>query len=89
MQTTYTDGWAISQKLSVENFKWKKKTSKFDEKFINKYQNSDKGYIFEVDVEYPKKLHKLHNDLLFLSERMKIRKCCKLVCNLYDNEKYE
>ena len=67
-----------------------KKTSKFDEKFINKYdQNSDKGYIFEVDVEYPKKLHKLHNDLLFLSERMKIRKCCKLVCNLYDNEKYE
>ena len=25
--------------------------------------DSDKGYILEVDVEYPKKLHNFHNDL--------------------------
>ena len=38
-----------------------------------------KGYILEVDVKYPKKLHKLHSDLPFLRERMKIDKCEKLV----------
>ena len=27
-----------------------------------------KGYIFEVDVKYPKRLHELHSDLPFLSE---------------------
>ena len=46
----------------------------------------DKGYIFEVDVEYPKDLHDLHSDLPVLPERMKINKCNKLVCNLYDKK---
>ena len=51
-------------------------------------ENSDKGYILEVNVEYPKSLHDLHNDLPFLPERMKIDKCKKLVCNLYDKKSY-
>ena len=29
-------------------------------------------------------MHDLHSDLPFLPERMKINKCSKLVCNLYD-----
>ena len=58
--------------------------SKIDEDFIKNYdENSDKGYILEVDVEYPKNLHDFHSDLPFLLERMKIDKCKKLVCNLY------
>ena len=61
-----------------------KNAYKFNEKFIKRYnENSNKGYILEVDVEYPKDLHDLHNDLPFLQERMKIIKCNKLVCNLY------
>ena len=45
-------GWAMSQKLPVNGFKWIKNTSKIDEKFIKNYdENSDKGYIFEVDAE--------------------------------------
>ena len=46
---------------------------------INYDESSDKGYILQVDVEYLKYLHDLHNDLPFLSERMKINKCNKLI----------
>ena len=41
-----------------------------------------------MDVKYPKRLHKLHNDLPFLPKRMKIDKCKKLVCNLLNKKKY-
>ena len=37
--------------------------------------------MLEADVKYPKELYKLHNDLPFLPERMKIKKFQKLVCN--------
>ena len=44
-----------------------------DEKFIKNYdEDSDKGYILEVDVKYPKKLHGLHSDLPFSPKRMKM-----------------
>ena len=79
----------MSQKLPVSGFKWKKYISKFTEEFIKNYdEDSDKGYILEVDVKYPKKLHDLHSDLPFSTERMKIDKCKKLVCNLYNKKKY-
>ena len=81
-------GWEMSQKLFVDGFKWKKNMLKFNEDFIKNYdEDSDKGYILEVDVEYPKNFHDLHSDLPFLPERMKINKCNKLVCNLCDKEK--
>ena len=68
---------------------WGKNTSKFNENFINNYdENSNKRYIFEVDVEYPKRLHNLQSDLPFLPERMKIKKCSRLACNLYDKNNY-
>ena len=80
-------GWAMSQKLPVNGFKWVKNVSKIDEDFIKSYdEDIDKGYILEVDVEYPNILHDLHRDLPFLPERMKIDKCSKLVCNLYDKK---
>ena len=48
-------GWAMSQKLPVNDFKWVKNVSKFNEDFIKKYEeNSNTGYFLEVDVEYPK-----------------------------------
>ena len=63
--------------------------SKFNKEFIKNYdEDSDKGYILEVDVKYPKNLHGLHRDLPFLPERMKIGKCKKLVCNLYNKKIY-
>ena len=63
-------GWAMSQKLPVNGSKWVKKLSKFNERFIKSYNgNSDKGYIFKVDVENPKILSNIHKDLPFLPER--------------------
>ena len=57
--------------------------------FHKKYdENNDKGYILEVDVEFPKNLHNLYSDLPFLPERLKIEKCNKLVCNVYDKKNY-
>ena len=65
-------GQAMSQKLPVNGFKWVEKLSRFNEIFIKNYdENSDKGYFFEVDVDYPKKLFDLHKDLPFLPERKK------------------
>ena len=49
-------------------------------------EETDIGYIFEVDIEYPKDLHDLHSNLQSLPERMKINKCSKLVCCLYDKK---
>ena len=68
-------GWAMSQKLPVDNIEWIKDTSQFNENFIKKYNKvSNEGYFLKVDVQYFEKLHDLHNDLSFLPERMKIEK---------------
>ena len=59
-------GCAISQKLSVNGFKWVEETSQINKDFIKIYnEDGNKGYFLEADVQYPKKLRKLHNDLLF------------------------
>ena len=80
-------GWAMSQKIPVNGFKWveKSRLSKFNEIFIKNYEeNSDKGYFFEVDVDYTKKLFNLHKDLPFLPDRKKVNKIEKLICNAED-----
>ena len=82
-----------SKKLPVNGFKRidNNKTAGpvINEDFINNYdENNDKGYIFEVDVKYLKRLHELHSDLPFLSERMEVNKGKKLVCNLFNKKKY-
>ena len=90
-------GWAMAKILPTNGFKWinNNETAEssakhvINEDFIKNYNESnDKGYILEVDVKYPKRLHKLQSDLPFLSERMKVNKCKKLVCNLFNKKKY-
>ena len=83
-------GYAMSKKLLIRNFKWldKDDISKFNDELIKKYdENSDIGYIFEVDIEYSKHIDMLHSDLPFLPERMKINKSIKLFCNVQDKKK--
>ena len=64
--------WAMSQKLPINGFKWKRNASKFSEGFIKNYnENSNKGYILEVDIDYSNNFLNLHADLPFLAERKK------------------
>ena len=73
------------QHVPVSNSGWIKDTSQFNENLIKNYnEESDEGYFLEVDVDYQEKLHKLHNDLPFLHERMKIENVEKLVANLHN-----
>ena len=42
-------GWAMSQKLPKNDFKWTNDVTEIDEKFIKNYdEDSHKGYILEV-----------------------------------------
>ena len=76
-------------KIPRNIFKCVEDTSVINEEFIKNYnENSYKGYILEVNVKYPKKLHDLHSDLSFLPKRIKIDKCKKLVCDLHNKLKY-
>ena len=44
--------------------------SKIDEDFVKDYdKNNNKGYILDVDIDYPSKLQNLHSDLPFLPEK--------------------
>ena len=45
-------------------------------------------FLKQIGVEYSKNLHDLHSDLPFLPEIMRINKCNKLICNLYDKNNY-
>ena len=61
--------WAMLQKLPVNSFQQIKHAPQFIKDFIKKYKRqSNKGYFFEVDVQYTEKLHELRSDLPFLSK---------------------
>ena len=82
-------GWAMVQKLPTHGFRWFKQVEKFTPEFINNLVKKDrKGYTLEVDIDYPQELHKSHNELPFLAERMKIGKVEKLVPNLNNKKRY-
>ena len=72
--------WEMSQKLSVDGFRWINDKYNFDEMLIKSYDgNSDRGHIPEVNLQYPKNRHDSHRDLTFLPERIKTKKKGKYV----------
>ena len=62
-------GWAMSQSLPTGRFRWVS-INPNDISRVKKIK--DKGYLLEVDVNYPRDLHDQHNDLPFMCERLKI-----------------
>ena len=65
-------GWAMSQYLPTGNFKWMsdKEIKQID---LGKYKaDGKKGLISEVDLEYPRELHDMHNDYPVCPEKFKV-----------------
>ena len=73
-------GWAMIQSLPVSDFKF------LSEKGINRFsldsidENSEIGYILEVDLEYCKELHDSHSDYPLCPEKK--RSQCKYVVKI-------
>ena len=52
-------------------------------------EKNDVGYILEVALKYPDKLHELHNDYALAPKKLVITndmlsKCCKRIADKYD-----
>ena len=82
-------GFAMSQYLPTGGFRW------MSEKQINKLnlanykEESKKGLILEVDLEYSKELHTIHNDYPIGPEKVKVTKdmlseYCKNIATKYN-----
>ena len=63
-------GLSMIQKLPYRSLKWDDKITEDD---IINYDNGRTGYILEVDLEYPKELHDLHNDYPLAPEVMNVK----------------
>ena len=64
-------GWAMSQKLQTGDFRWIPSPEYIN---LDSYdENSAKGLILEVDLEYPPELHRLHNNYPLAPEKMVVR----------------
>ena len=63
-------GWAVHIYLPYGRFKQLKNVDNFDVNSIS--EKSPIGYILKVDLEYPDKLHALHNDYPLAPEKRAI-----------------
>ena len=77
--------WAMSQPLPTGGFKWADVNPNEVESLV---RCTDKGYLLEIDVSYPRELHDSHNNLLFMCERIEINHVEKLVPNLRNKKNY-
>ena len=74
--------------LPVGSFEWisDSELSEAWAEYLVNWRNQP--YILEIDLEYPKELHDLHNDYPLAPERLKIGGVEKLIPNLWDKKKY-
>ena len=81
-------GYAMIKHLPIGNFKWLKPDTFTEESIKNIDICGKHGYLFEVDIHYPKELLKYHSDLLFLAESKIINKTKKLVTTCENKKNY-
>ena len=88
-------GWAMSQSLPTHGFKWmqnltKEKLMSILEKANHSMSNpsNKKGYIFEVDLDYPHDLWTTHNDYPLAPEKMIVNGVEKLICHFKPRKNY-
>ena len=85
LDTNNLSGWAMSQPLPAGGFRW---VDVNPNKVSELATRTDKGYVLEVDIIYPKEFHNPHNDLPFMCERMEINGVERLVPNLRGKKNY-
>ena len=73
-------GWAMSKPLPTHGFKWMKDSE------LNVWEKTP--CTLEVDLEYPKELHDLHNDYPLAPEQIEVNKTKKLIPNLWNKKNY-
>ena len=97
-------GYSMLQRLPKKDFRWLDKEEYEGIDWLNTTSDDDTGYILEVDLKYPEKLHDSHNGFPLAPERKKVTVDMlspyaqqhkigsaaveKLTPNLYDKEKY-
>nr|CAH7760359.1 unnamed protein product [Callosobruchus chinensis] len=85
-------GTALREPLPIGNFTWVENIDFYREDILKTLDDSDTGYILEVDLEYPIHLHEIHKDLPLCPQRMKppisTSKQEKLLTTLYDKKEY-
>ena len=87
-------GWAMTQNLPTHKFKWMKDLTK--EKVIDILDKANhcmsnhgkKGYIFEVDLEYPEHLWDSHNDYPLAPEKVIVNGVEKLISHFKPRKNY-
>lgn len=70
----------MSQPLPIDEYQWINENEEVEESqlfsntdaIMNLTDDSEYGYIFEVDLHYPKEIHKTHNDFPFCGEKRKL-----------------
>ena len=62
-------GFAMCQRLAVGDYKLEEVNDWTTERIMNLKEDDERGYIFEVDIEYPEQLHDLHNDYPLCPEK--------------------
>ena len=65
-------GWAMSQKLPTNGIKWLNNLTNENVMKLLENRDTNIGYIFELDLEYPKELWESHNDYPLASEKKKL-----------------
>ena len=80
-------GWAMISYLPSGGFKWLKNIDGFDVNSIS--EKSPRGYILKIDLEYPDKLHLLHDYYPLVPEKLAISydtlsDYCKKIADEYE-----
>ena len=80
-------GWVMTQNLPTHGFKWINVDESSVLKLLGK-KDTNQGFIFEVDLDYPRSLWKSYNDYPLAPERIKIDKVDKLICSFLPKKNY-
>lgn len=84
-------GYSMMQHLPLDMFSWCEDEEFTVQRILNLPDESESGYIFEVDLEYPQELHDNHKDYPFCAENRHVphtKNEKKLLLTVFDKEKY-